>query len=198
MKNMQSSSSDGSRFEVRIAGSGGQGVILAAIVLAEAATLDGKYSAQSQTYGAEARGGMSRADVVLSYVEIDYPWGTEFDILVALTQQGYDQNVSAMKSDGIVIVDSDLVQRTLWRRTVSLPFKQIARELNEERAINMAALGAIAAFCPYVSRDSIATIMTKRLPSAKVEISLRAFDQCMQSAQSAKLHIPDSKEEIEI
>jgi len=198
MKNMQSSSNNGSRFEVRIAGFGGQGVILAGIILAEAATLDGKYAAQSQTYGAEARGGMSRADVVLSDMEIDYSWGLEFDILVALTQEGYDQNIAAMKPDGIVLVDSDLVQRTLFNKIISLPFRQIAKDLSEEKAINMAALGAIAAFCPYVSRESIATIIMKRLPASKVEINLRAFDQCMQSAQIPKLEFPDSKKEFEI
>lgn len=198
MKNMQSSSNNGSRFEVRIAGSGGQGVILAGIILAEAATIDGKYAAQSQTYGAEARGGMSRADIVLSDLEIDYPWGLEFEILVALTQEGYDQNVAAIKTDGIVLVDSDLVQRTLWNKVISLPFKQIAKDLHEEKAMNMAALGAIAAFCPYVSQQSLAEIITKRLPSSKVETSLRAFDQCMQSAQIPSLEMLDSNKEFEI
>lgn len=198
MKNMQSSSNNGSRFEVRIAGSGGQGVILAGIILAEAATLDGRYAAQSQTYGAEARGGMSRADVVLSDAEIDYSWGLEFDILVALTQEGYDQNIAAVKPEGMVLVDSDLVQRTLHSKTHSLPFRQIAKDLSEERAVNMAALGAIAAFCPYVSRESIAAIMTIKIPPSRVEINLRAFDQCMQSAQISRLEFSDSKKDFEI
>ncbi len=148
--------------------------------------------------GAEARGGMSRADIVLSNVDIDYPWGLEFDILVALTQEGYDQNIGELKPDGIVLVDSDLVQRTLCNKIISLPFIQIAKDLHEERAMNMAALGAIAAFCPYVSRESIATIMTKRLPSSKVEISLRAFDQCMQSAQIPSLESLNSEKDFEI
>jgi 2-oxoglutarate ferredoxin oxidoreductase subunit gamma len=173
-------------------------VILAGIILAEAATLDGKYAAQSQNYGAEARGGMSRADVVLSNTEIDYSWGLEFDILVALTQEGYDQNIAAVKPEGIVLVDSDLVQRTLFSKIISLPFRQIAKDMSEERAINMAALGAIAALCPYVSRESIAAIIMKRLPASRVEINLRAFDQCMQSARIPELEFSDSKKEFEI
>ena len=186
------------RFEIRLAGSGGQGVILAGIMLAEAATQEGRYASQSQTYGPEARGGDSRADVVLSGVEIDYPWSVEVDVLVALTQHGYDQNVESLKEDGLVIADSELVHRMLWRKAIRLPFHRIARETGEERAINMAALGALVHFCPYVSRDSLAKVMERRLPPKKLQMNLAAFDKCIELAMHANHAGPQIKEEPEI
>jgi 2-oxoglutarate ferredoxin oxidoreductase subunit gamma len=198
MRNMKNLPDKESRLEIRLAGSGGQGVILAGIMLAEAATLEGNYAAQSQTYGPEARGGSSRSEVVLSTVEIDYPWSLGTDILLALTQEGYDQNAADMKEEGLVIVDSDLVHRVLWDRSISIPFRQIAIDAGEQRAINMAAMGAVAAFCPYVSRDSLAKIMANRLPPAKVDQSLQAFDRAMELARSAEPCIVNSKEEVEI
>ena len=198
MRNMKNLSDKESRFEIRIAGSGGQGVILVGIMLAEAATLEGKYAAQSQTYGPEARGGSSISEVVLSDIEIDYPWSLQIDILVALTQEGYDRNAVYLKEEGLVIVDSDRVHRVLWKKCVHIPFRQIAREVGEERAINMAALGAVAAFCPHVSRDSLAKIMAKRLPPSKVDTSRLAFDKSMELAKCVKFLAIDDKEEVEI
>ena len=198
MRNMKNLSDKESRFEIRIAGSGGQGVILAGIMLAEAATLEGKYAAQSQTYGPEARGGSSRSDVVLSDIEIDYPWSLQIDILVALTQEGYDQNAPDLKEEGLVIVDSDLVHRVLWKKSLRIPFRRIARQLSEERAINIAALGAVAAFCPYVSRESLAKTMAKRLPPLKVDQNIQAFDKSMELAGNTSPDTLDNKEQVEI
>jgi 2-oxoglutarate ferredoxin oxidoreductase subunit gamma len=198
MKNMRVSPAKESRLEIRISGSGGQGVILAGIMLAEAAVLDGNYAAQSQVYGPEARGGSSRCDVVLNGIEIDYPWTLGVDILVALTQQGYHQNIVDLKEDGLVIADSDLVHGVRWNKSLSIPFRHIAIESGEERAINVAALGAVARFCPYVSRASLTRVMARRLPPAKVEISLLAFCKAMERAATAKLCTMDNREEVEI
>lgn len=187
-----------SRYEIRVAGSGGQGIILAGIMLAEAAILDGRYVAQSQSYGAEVRGGISVSEVILSDVEIDYPRALELDLLTALTQETCDRNLPNLKAEGLVIVDSDLVHRVLWGKVVSLPFGQIARGVGEERAINMAALGAVVSFCPSVSRDSLAKVMAKRLPSAKVAANLQAFDEALKLAHNLSLKSVDTKEEFEI
>ncbi len=198
MKNVKDSHIRDSRFEIRIAGSGGQGIILAGIILAEAATLDGKYAAQSQNYGPEARGGSSISEVVLSELEIDYPWSLEADILVALSQEAYDRNVPCVKDEGLIIADSDMVNRILWKKTIRLPFREIARGIGEERAINIAALGAVAAFCPCISRDSIAKAITKRLPSSKVELSIQAFNKTVELAKNTDINDWDKKEECEI
>jgi 2-oxoglutarate ferredoxin oxidoreductase subunit gamma len=198
VKNMINLPANKSRFEIRLAGSGGQGVILAGIMLAEAATLEGKYAAQSQTYGPEARGGSSRSEVVLSGVEIDYPWSMEVDILVALTQQGYDQNAADLKDEALVILDPDAVHRVLWNKSIGVRFRQIAVDSGEPRSINMAALGAVASFCPYVSRDSLAKIIAKRLPPAKLDRSLTAFDKAMELTAKANMGTLENKEEAEI
>ena len=200
MKNARNFSQKNSRYEIRIAGSGGQGIILAGIMLAEAAILDGRYVIQSQSYGPEARGGSSLSEVILSDIEIDYPRALELDLLVALTQEACDRNLLDLKTEGLVVVDSDLVHRVLWGKVASLPFRQIARGVSEERAINMAALGAVVSFCPCVSRGSLAKVMAKRLPSAKVAANLLAFDETLKLAQTlrGKLKSVDSKEEFEI
>jgi len=197
---MGNSSEKHSRYEIRIAGSGGQGIILAGIMLAEAAILDGRHVAQSQSYGPEARGGRSVSEVILSDIEIDYPRTLELDLLVALTQEACDRNLPDLKTEGLVVVDSELVHRVIWGKVASLPFQQIAQGVGEKRAINMAALGAIVSFCPSVSRDSVAKVMAKRLPSAKVTANLRAFDEAIRFTHSlrGKLKYIDIKDEFEI
>lgn len=189
-----------SRYEIRIAGSGGQGIILAGIMLAEAAILDGKCVVQSQSYGAQVRGGNSVSEVIISDGEIDYPHALELDLLVALTQEACDRNLPDLKEKGILIVDSNLVHRAIWRKVASLPFQQIARGVGEERAINMAALGAIVYFYPDISRDSLAKVMSNRLPSTKVAANLQAFEEAIKVSHNlkGKLKYIDITDELEI
>jgi len=174
------------RYEIRIAGSGGQGILLAGIVLAEAALLDRKYVAQTANYGPEARGGNSVSEVVISDGEIDYPSALEVDLLVALSQEACDRNLAGVKEGGSVIVDSNLVPNVPWQTAACLPFGDIARRAGDKRAINMAALGAVASFCPAVSAESIIAVMAKRLPAAKVEINQQAFDEARQAAENLR------------
>ena len=184
MKNTINFSQKNSRYEVRFAGSGGQGISLAGIILAEAAVMDGKCAVQTQSYGAEARGGNSVSEVVLSDEEIDYPEALALNLLVVLAQEACDRNLPDMSPDGTVVADSDLVRRVLWPNLVSLPFKQIASRAGEERAINIAALGAVAAFCPHVSADSLTKVITKRLPASKVKANLQAFNEAHKIADT--------------
>ncbi len=182
----ESFSSKNTRYEVRVAGSGGQGIVLAGIMLAEAAILDGRYVAQSQNYGPEARGGNSISEVIVSDGEIDYPQAVKLDLLVALTQEACVRNLPSMKEDGLVIADSYLVRWVPWDRVARLPFQQIARDVGETRAINMAALGAVAALCPIVSADALIKVMAKRLPSSKVEANRKAFNEALQATDKIK------------
>ncbi len=186
MNDTKEFSAPSSRYEIRVAGSGGQGILLAGIILAEAALLDGNCVAQSQSYGPETRGGNSTSDVIISDGEIDYPRAMKLDLLIALTQVGCNRNLAEMKEDGLVIVDAGLVESVPWERAVSLPFYLTAMEVGELRAINMAALGAVAAFCPRISRQAIVDIMTQRLPESKVRANLAAFDKIRKLAVSKK------------
>ena len=186
MTNTESYSQKYPRYEIRIAGSGGQGILLAGIVLAEAALLDRKYVAQTANYGPEARGGNSVSEVVISDAEIDYPSAMEVDLLVALSQEACDRNLSGVKEGGLVIVDSNLVPSVPWQTAACLPFEQIARNAGDKRAINMAALGAVASFCPAVSADSLMAVMAKRLPASKVELNRQAFEEARQAAENLR------------
>jgi len=200
MKKAGNFSKKNSRYEIRIAGSGGQGIILAGMILAEAAILDGRYVAQSQNYGPEARGGNSVSEVILSDMEVDYPMALELDLLVALTQDACDRNLPDMKKEGLVVVDSDLVHRVLWGKLVTLPFSQIAQRVGEERAINMAVLGAIGVFCPQISSGSLAKVIAKRLPSAKVPANRLAFNKAQKVARDSRKSLKSvvTEEEFEI
>lgn len=200
MKNTKNFSKKNLRYEIRISGSGGQGIVLAGIILAEAAILDGRYVAQSQNYGPEARGGTSTSEVILSDTEIDYPRAIELDLLIALTQEACDRNLPDMKEEGLVVVDSDLVHRVLWGKLAPLPFTQIAWRVGEERAINMAALGAVASFCPSISSESLAKVIAKRLPPAKVAANILAFDEALKLARNLRksLKSAEAKDEFEI
>jgi len=96
--------------EIRLAGLGGQGIILAGIIIAEAAGIyDGKFVAQTQAYGAAARGGFSRSDIIISDGEIHFPKARELDLLLAMSQDAYEDNLQYLKSNGILIVDATYV-----------------------------------------------------------------------------------------
>ena len=200
MSNTRNSSLKSPRFEVRIAGAGGQGIILAGIMLAEAGILQDLHVAQSQSYGPETRGGNSISEVILSDTKIDFPQSTELDVLIALTQVACDRNLPDMKEDGLVIVDSDAVQRVLWEKIVSIPFTRIASKAGEERAINVAALGSLVPFCPLIDRRALTRAITNRLPSAKLAANLKAFDKALQFARRLKgrLKYAVTTEEYEI
>lgn len=186
MSNIKTSSLKNQRYEIRIAGAGGQGIVLAGIMLAEAGIIEDLCVAQSQSYGPETRGGNSISEVVLSNTEIDFPKAAELDVLVALTQVACDRNLPDMKEDGLVIVDSEAVKRVLWGKVIDIPFQEIARKTGEERAINAAALGSLVAFCPLISREALAKAIENRLPSAKLEANLQAFDKALSYARRLK------------
>ena len=102
----------GKRYEVRLSGEGGQGLILAGVILAEAAAIyDNKNAIQTQSYGPEARGGACKSEVIISEDEIDYPKATRIDLLLALTQEACDRYAGELKQEGILVADSFAVER---------------------------------------------------------------------------------------
>jgi 2-oxoglutarate ferredoxin oxidoreductase subunit gamma len=200
MSNINGSSLKKPRYEIRIAGAGGQGIVLAGVMLAEAGIIQDLYVAQSQSYGPETRGGNSTSEVVLSDAEIDFPRSTELDVLIALTQVACDRNLPDMKEGGLVIVDAGAVQRVLWDKTIPIPLGEIARKVGEERAINVAALGSLVPFCPLINRQSLTKAIANRLPSAKLGANLQAFDKALRFARrwQGRLKQAGATEEFEI
>ena len=200
MSNTAVSSSKKPRYEIRIAGAGGQGIILAGIMLAEAGIIQDLYVAQSQSYGPETRGGNSISEVIFSDTEIDFPQSTELDVLIALTQLACDRNLPDMQEDGMVIIDAEAVPRVLWDKVIPVPLSEIARKVGEERAINVAALGSLVPFCPLINRRALTKAIAERLPSAKLEANLQAFDKALRFARrwQGRLKYAGTTEEFEI
>jgi len=175
----------GTRFEIRLSGSGGQGLILAGIVLAEAAGVyDGKYVAQSQSYGPEARGGASKAEVVISDEEIDYPMATRPDLLLAMNQSACDAYYHDLKPEGMLVVDSTFVTNTPTTKAVRIPFTQLARQqLGREMAANIVALGALATLTKIVSPEALETAVLSRVPPGTEDLNRRALQLGSRMAQ---------------
>lgn len=170
-------SKKGNRYEVRFSGSGGQGLITAAIIFAEAVGIyNNKYVCQTQSYGPEARGGKSKAEVVVSNSPIDYPKAIELDLLLAMTQSSCDAYFFDLKPNGLLIVDSSLVEQYPTSRIIPIPFTEIARELiGNELVANMIALGAIGKLSGLVSQDKLEKSLLSRIPKGMEDINLSAL-----------------------
>ena len=154
------------RFEIRLSGSGGQGMILGAVILAEAiGSDDSKNVVQTQSYGPEARGGASKADVVVSSNEIYYPKAMQLDLLLTMTQEACDRYYSDLRDDGVLIIDNEFVSNIPTDNYYGLPFTRLAREeAGHVMVANVIALGAIAALTEIVSKDVLIDAVLKRAP----------------------------------
>jgi 2-oxoglutarate ferredoxin oxidoreductase subunit gamma len=172
------------RFEIRLAGSGGQGLILAGIILAEAAGVyDGKFVCQTQSYGPEARGGASKAEVVISDAAIDYPKAIQPDVLLALNQKSLEAFSSDLKPGGLLLVDADLVKEALASRVISLPFTRIARELGRTMAANIVALGALIQLTGAVTLESLTAAVLARVPKGTEDLNRQALAEGVKLAR---------------
>lgn len=162
------------RTEIRIAGFGGQGVVLAGLLLGEAAIRDGKQAVQTQSYGPESRGGAARSEVLISDERIDYPKVIEADILVALSQEAFDKFRSAVKSDGSVIIEGDLVSPG-ENQTLSVPFTKMADDLGRKVVANSIMLGYLVAATGVVSVESMEATIREKVPKQTIDLNLEAF-----------------------
>lgn len=163
--------------EIRLAGSGGQGIILAGVILAEAAgRQEGKYVCQTQSYGPEARGGASKSEVVISDAEIDYPKALKPTVLLCLSQKACDTYIFDVRPGGVIIVDSGLVPQLPTSKVIGLPFTKIAREqAGGEMLANIVALGALAVFTGVVSVKSLEAAIAARVPKGMAAANLKAL-----------------------
>jgi len=170
--------------EIRLAGEGGQGLILAGIILAEAACVhDGKNAVQTQSYGPESRGGASKAEVIISDSEIDYPKVTRPDIMLVMSQMAYDKYIKDLKQGGVLIYDSSIVkvQPSPDHRTYAVPITATARErVGREIVANIVALGALVKVCGVVSEGAIREAVANRVPRGTEGLNLRALDAGME------------------
>ena len=173
------------RYDIRLSGSGGQGLILMGIILAEAIGIyDGKFVAQTQSYGPEARGGSSKAEVVVSDQEIDYPKALRLDLLLAMNQKSCDDYYMDLKPNGILIVDSTFVNQVPIPRAYQIPFTRIARDkFKREMVANIIALGAISKLTPIVSAKAIEAAVLARVPKGTEKLNRDALRAGMSAAK---------------
>ncbi len=178
------------RYEIRLSGAGGQGMILAGVILAEAAAIyDEKNATQSQSYGPEARGGASKSEVIISDEDIDYPKATNIDLLLALTQEACDKYIGDVKDEAILIVDSMRVESVPEGnfKLFKLPILETAqKKIGKMIVANIVALGTIVELSGIVSKEAIESAVLSRVPRGTEELNRMALYAGMEIAQKAK------------
>ncbi|MBF8258204.1 MAG: korC [Actinobacteria bacterium] len=167
------------RFEIRFSGSGGQGLILAGVIFAEAATIFDKINAvQSQSYGPEARGGASKSEVIISDKPIDFPKARAIDLQLSLTQESCSKYYKDIKPDGTLLVDEDFV-RDIPKGTFKVIKMPIIRTASEEIGkafvANIVAIGAITALTGKVRLESVEKAVLSRVPKGTEEMNKKAL-----------------------
>lgn len=166
------------KYELRLSGTGGQGLILAGIILAEAALLDEKLAIQSQSYGPEARGGSSKAEVIISDEAIYFPKVTHPNLLLAMSQEAMNKYGHDLPADGILVTDSLFVTKLPEHqgKIYQLPITHTAKEaLGKALVANIIALGALVKITGIVSQASLEKAVLNRVPKGTEEMNKKAL-----------------------
>jgi 2-oxoglutarate ferredoxin oxidoreductase subunit gamma len=167
--------------EIRIAGFGGQGVILSAIILGKAASIfQGAFATMTQNFGPEARGGACSAQVVLSDSPVLYPYVTRPDILVVMSQEAYTRFVPELKDGGILIVEQDLVRISDSDKkfqVYSIPATRIAEVLGKRMVLNSVMVGFFTAVTNLLDADAVGKAVADSVPASFRELNLKAFEK---------------------
>src|SRR5512147_971255 len=170
--------------EVRIAGFGGQGVILAASVIGKAcAIFQGGFATMTQSFGPEARGGSSSAQVILSTEPILYPYVTQPDILVVMSQEAYTRFTPQLKPGGILITEQELVRVDKYPsgvRAYGVPATRLAEELGRKVVLNIVMVGFFGAVTKLADADALRQAVADSVPEAMRKLNLEAFDKGFQ------------------
>ncbi len=165
--------------EIRLSGSGGQGIILAGIILADAAIQEGNNAIQSQSYGPEARGGASKAEVIISSDEIHFPKVQNPDYLICLTQVAADKYLQEIDENCIVIVDDGIVLPSdiVAKKVISIPILKTAiEEIGKPIVANIVMVGAIAEITGVVSATSVKNSVLSRVPAGTETLNTIALE----------------------
>jgi len=184
--------------EIRIAGFGGQGVILSASVLGKAASIyQNAFATMTQNFGPEARGGACSAQLVVSDAPVLYPYVTSPDILVVMSQEAYSRFVPELKDGGILIVEQDLVRVDELRgdiKVYSVPATRFAEELGKRMVLNSVMVGFYTAVTHLLEPDAVRKAVADSVPSSFREINLKAFERGFEYGSTAQAVTPASLE----
>lgn len=164
--------------QIRLSGTGGQGLILAGIILAEAAILDQKLAVQSQSYGPEVRGGSSKSEVIIDSKPIHFPKITCPDLVLAMSQESCTKYTNDLSPKGILVTDSQFVRKLPQHvsKIYELPITKSAKEnLGKELFANIIALGAINQLLQAVSDEALIKALLKRVPQGTEELNKKAL-----------------------
>lgn len=168
------------RQEFRFAGFGGQGLLLAGIILGRTAAIyAGKHAAQTQSYGTEARGGASQCNVVIADEEITYVGVVNPDVFVVMSQEAYDKLIGEVKNEGLVFYDADLVKikKELPLQQIPIPATKAATELGRTMVANVVMLGAMIEGTKVIEVDLVKNCLRESVPEGTADLNLRAFDK---------------------
>jgi len=169
------------RKEIRFAGFGGQGLLLAGIMLGNAATIRaGKHAAQTQSYGTEARGGASQCNVVIDDEPITYVGVVRPDVFVCMSQEAYDKLIGDLREGGIVFYDADLVKIRDVPDSKQIPIAatKTAIDLFGRKIVaNMVILGALVEATKVLDADIVKACVRDNVPEGTEELNLKAFDE---------------------
>ena len=178
------------RCRMVFSGSGGQGVITAAIILAEAAVLHEELTAvQTQAYGAAARGGATRSDVIISDVPINFPKVIQPNVLVCLTQEAYNKFCDIIRPGGLMITDTRYVQPQLKVDAVQrqLPmYETVMDKIGKPIVFNICMLGAVVGLTQLVRAESIMKVLEQRIPSGFIEMNRQALELGLEMGQGVR------------
>ncbi|MFB3918204.1 MAG: 2-oxoacid:acceptor oxidoreductase family protein [Terriglobales bacterium] len=167
--------------EIRVAGFGGQGVILNAMVIGKAySVFEGKFATLTQSFGPEARGGACSAQVITSDEPVLYPYVSRPDILVVMSQEAYTKFMPDLKDNGMLVVEEDLVQVTNPKPGLKIfkcPATRIAEELGKRMVLNIVMVGFFAAVSGLCNPESLRQAVADSVPEAFKDLNLKAFDR---------------------
>lgn len=164
--------------EIRFAGFGGQGIIRSGIILGRAISIyDERFATMNQAFGPEARGGACSSQLVVSDTKVLYPYVSRTDFLVAMSQEGYAKFEHEVKDEGVLIIDSDLVNPTTKKKVFSIPSTRFAEELGNRIIANVVMLGFFTAIAKIVSVEAMRKTIPESVPERFIELNLKAFDR---------------------
>ncbi|MBZ5720806.1 MAG: 2-oxoacid:acceptor oxidoreductase family protein [Acidobacteriia bacterium] len=185
--------------EIRVAGFGGQGVILSAIVLGKAASIyQGAFATMTQNFGPEARGGACSAQLIVSDSPVLYPYVSQPDILVVMSQEASNRFVSELKDGGTLIVEQDLVRVSELKGNVkvySVPATRIAEELGKRMVLNSVMVGFFTAVTHLLEPDAVRKAVADSVPASFRDLNLKAFERGFEYGATAQAVSPQSLED---
>jgi len=174
------------RTEIRIAGLGGQGVVLAGHILGKAAVNDGLKVVQTQSYGAEARGSAAKSEVIIADQKIGFPLVRKSDVLVAMSQTALDKHLKDLKEDGILIFDDEMIKTepSTKTRIFKVPATKTAEtELKSKMYSNMVMLGAVTKITGLVTQNGVEKAINDTFSGEAAEKNTAAFKTGLRLAE---------------